>query len=126
MTLSRLPRRSVRLKAIGLMMLGLASAVLWLTTASDLSLGLNRAWGHMGQAILETGVALAALRWTALVGRIQTVVGAVVVVFYPIQGAVRGLPMDSVWVVETIVVVPALLGGIALWLSAWVRDHEEA
>jgi hypothetical protein len=107
-------------------MLGLASAVLWLTTASDLSLGLSRAWGHMGQAILETGVALAALRWTALVGRIQTVVGAVVVVFYPIQGAVRGLPMDSVWVVETIVVVPALLGGIALWLSAWVRDREEA
>ena len=120
-----LPRRSVRLKAIGLVMLGLASAVLWLTTASDLAGGQARAWGHMGQAILETCIALAALRWTALVGRLQAAVGAVVLVLYPIQGAVRGLPMDAVWVVEAIVVVPAFLGGLALWLSAWVRAHEE-
>ena len=120
-----LPRRSVWLKAIGLAMLSVACTVLWLNTANDLAQGYYRAWGHMGQAILETGVALAALRWTALVGKLQTIVGAVVVVVYPIQGAVRNLPMDSVWIVETIVVVPALLGGIALWLSAWVRAHEE-
>jgi hypothetical protein len=121
-----LPRRSVRLKAIGLAMLALAGAVLWLTTANDLAQGFGRAWGHMGQALLETGIALAAIRWTAQIGKLQTGIGAVAVVLYPIQGAVRGLPMDAVWVVETIVVVPALLGGIALWLSAWVRAREEA
>ena len=117
MKLGYLPPRSVRLKAIGFVMLALASAVLWLLTVHELSIGDDRAWGHMPQAILETGIALAALRWTALVGKLQAAVGAVVLVFYPIQGAVRGLPMDAVWLVETIVVVPAFLGGLALWLS---------
>ena len=106
-------------------MLGMASAVLWLTTASDLAGGQVRAWGHMAQAILETCVALAALRWTALVGKMQTAVGAVVLVFLPDPGRGRHLPMDAVWVVEAIVVLPAFLGGLALWLSAWVRAHEE-
>lgn len=125
MTLGNLPSRSTRLKAIGFLLLAEASAVLWMLTAYDFSEGFARAWGHMAQAVLETGVALASLRWTALIGRLQAAVGAVVLVFYPIQGAVRGLPMDGVWVVETIVVVPALLGGLALWLSARVHAREE-
>jgi hypothetical protein len=79
----------------------------------------------MAQAILETGIALAAVRWTGAVGRLQAAIGAVVLVFYPIQGAVRGLPMDAVWLVETLVVVPAFLGGLALWLSAYARAREE-
>jgi hypothetical protein len=102
-----LPRRSVRLKAIGFVLLAEASAVLWMLTLHELSQGDERAWGHMAQAVLETCIALAALRWTFFVGRLQAAIGTVVVVFYPIQAAVRGLPMDAVAVVETIVVLPA-------------------
>jgi hypothetical protein len=119
--------RSVRLKAIGLVMLGLASAMLWLTTANDLAGGLDRAWGHMFQAALLTALTVASLRWTAAVGRLLSVVGAVAVVAYPlIQHGWRHIAIDAVMMVEAIIVVPTFLGAVSLWLSARLRAREES
>jgi hypothetical protein len=83
--------------------------------------GAGEAWkalGHVPHAVTVTALALACLRWPAAVGKLLTVVGAGAIVVYPLQGLLRGLGRDSVLEVELIVILPALLAGVLLWLAA--------
>jgi hypothetical protein len=112
MKLGYLPPRSVRLKAIGFVMLALAAPCCGGST-HERSQRRPLARAH-GAGVLEThrpgGAALTASWAAAGRDRLWSLL-------HPIQGSVRGLPMDAVWLVEAIVVVPAFLGGLALWLS---------